>query len=104
MLTRTAEKLDVTESAYVSDTLKRILTVEPLIRNIHGIGVSKKLFREMLAQTNSAGFEILAAEIARENVSYAFELLGLELNISSMEWFMKEVLQSWGWFKIEFLH
>ncbi|MGH2640052.1 MAG: hypothetical protein ACRDF4_12350, partial [Rhabdochlamydiaceae bacterium] len=68
---------------------------------IGGIAVSKRLFREILAQTNPIAFEIVGSEVGRENISYAFELLGLDYSIDSLEWFMKEVLQAWGWFKVQ---
>jgi hypothetical protein len=77
-----------------------MLTIEPL-RVLDGIAMSKILFQEMLTLTNPVALEILASEIARKNISHAFELLDLELNLSSMECFLKEVLGLWGWFRIK---
>ena len=78
-----------------------MLSVERLIQNMDGIAISKALFQQILAQTNLAGLEIVASEIAKANISFAFDLIGLEPKLSSLDWFMKMILQRWGWFKIE---
>jgi hypothetical protein len=75
--------------------------MEPLIRNLSGIALSNSLFQEILANTNTTGLEIAACEHAKENIPYAFELLGLQLNVHSMNWYCYKVLQHGGWFKIE---
>lgn len=55
----------------------------------------------MIAQTNVACIDVLGSEIAKRNIVFTFELLGLELSASSIDWYFSKVLQSWGWFKIE---
>ena len=75
--------------------------MEPLIRTIGGIGVSRALFQEIISRTDPTSLALLGSEISRNNVPLSFELLGLELNLSSVRLFMKEVLQEIGWFKME---
>ena len=101
LLSRTVQLSETTESKYVSVALRKQLTVEPLVQNFGRITFSETLFRNLLGQTNSDGLQILATEMAKESVPFALELLGLELTLSSLEWFMREVLQRCGWFKLE---
>lgn len=101
-LSKTTQQKNVTESTYISDLLQRMLKIEPLAQNIGGIALSESLFRELIAQTNITALELMAYEDARSNVSYLFELLELEHCAESVDWFMKEVLGSWGWFRIRF--
>jgi hypothetical protein len=99
-LSKIAKNMEISESAYVSSVLERRLKVEPLVQNIEGIGLGKILFQEILAQTNPTGLELVAAEIASQNIPFIFELLELQLNVASLGWYIKEILQSWGWFKM----
>jgi hypothetical protein len=103
LLCETAKRLGVSETEYVSKMLKRDLMLEPLIQNIGGIGLSRALFQGIISRTDSNSLEILGFEIAKDNLRFAFELLGLELNFTSVIRFMKEVLQANGWFKMESL-
>lgn len=46
--------------------------------------------------------EIVASEIALEEIPLAFDLLKLDRNVSSLIWFMKEILDDvCGWFHLE---
>src|SRR5208337_1273349 len=74
---------------------------QTLIDNIDCIGLDNELCREILALANSTGIEILAAEAAKEEVPFVFELLALEPTLASLDWYMREVLQTLGWFKME---
>ena len=98
LLCETAKRLGVSETEYVSKMLKRDLILEPLIQNIGGIGLSRGLFQGIISRTDSNSLEILGFEIAKDNLRFAFELLGLELNFTSVIRFMEEVLQANGWF------
>jgi hypothetical protein len=100
-LSKTAKKLGVTESDYVSKVLRKSLTLQPLFQNFDGIGMSKALFQRIISQSDMASLEIIASEIAVGNGPFAFELLGLEINHTSMIWFLREVLQNLSWFSIE---
>jgi len=91
----------MTESDYVSKMLKRDLLLEPLLQNIDGIGMSRPLFQNILSRTDPTSLDLLGAEIAKNNVPLAFELLGLDYTLSSVNRFMEAVLQTMGWFKME---
>jgi hypothetical protein len=100
-LSRTARKLHLSESEYVSKVLRRDILVEPLLQNIGGIGVSRALFNEMISRADPTALEILAYELVRNNFPLALESLGLELNLNSISHFLKNVLEPIGWFRIE---
>ncbi len=100
-LSKNARQLEVTESEYVSNALKHKLTVEALTQNIGGIALSNDIFQGILGQVNASGMEIAAYEIAKKNTPFEFELPGLDLTVSSIEWFINEVLQNYGWFRVE---
>ncbi len=101
LLTSTTRRVKTSESAYVSSILEMRLKREPLIQNMKEITLKEELFQEILAQTNPAGLEILASEIARKDIPYTFELLGLQLSPSSVLWYFREILQDCGWFKMQ---
>lgn len=103
MLDKTTRDIGVSESSYVSSMLRNRLKVEPLVRNIGGIGLSKDTFKAVLAQTNSAGLEIAAAETAEQNIPLAFEILDLASSVASLRYIIEGILQDWGWFKVEIL-
>jgi hypothetical protein len=100
-ISKTARKLGVSESDYVSKVLSIDIMLKPLSQKIDGIAVSKILFQRIISQLNSTSLEIIASEIAQKNAPYAFELLGLELNQDSLIWFLREILQNMSWFSLE---
>ncbi len=100
-LSRTARKLRVSESEYISRALRRDILVEPLLQNIGGIGVSRALFNEMISRADPVSLEILASEIARNNFPLALESLELDFSLSSVYHFLKYVLEPIGWFRME---
>jgi hypothetical protein len=102
LLARESKKLGVSESAFVSKMLKRDLLIWPLVQNLEGIGLSRSLFQEIISRMDSISLEILGSEIARRNLPIVFDLLGWDLNLTSIFRFMKEILEAIGWFKIEF--
>ena len=93
-----ATKLRVSDNEYVARSLSRSLTIDLLLQNIDGIGVSMSLFMELIAQANPTKLEILGSEIASNNFTLALDSLHLEINPSSEVSFM-EILQTFGWFK-----
>jgi hypothetical protein len=98
-----AKSLGMTDNEYVSKVLRRDLMMDSLNRNISGIGVSKTLFREIIYRTDPNALEILASETARNNFSVALESLGWDLSLSSLNRFLKEVLETLGWFQMEMI-
>ncbi len=100
-LSRCAETRQLTETTLVSNILEEAIRFEPLVQNIGGLGLSKPVFTKILAQTNLDGLEIAAAECARENVPVIFHLLELEKTTASLDFFLKKILEGWGWFKAD---
>ncbi len=100
-LSKAARKLGISETDYISKLLLKSMTLEPMYRKIGGIGMSKSLFQRIINQLDQSTLEIIASEIAQNNAPYAFELLDLELNQTSMIWFLREVLQNLEWFTFE---
>ena len=100
-LSKTARKLRVSESEYISRALRRDILVEPLLQNIGGIGVSRALFNEMISRADPISLELLASEVVKNNFPLALESLGLEASLSSIHHFLKYVLEPIGWFRME---
>jgi hypothetical protein len=100
-LSKATEKLGVSETDYVTKVVKKSLALQPLFQNLGGIGVSRILFQRIISQVDVATLEIIGSEVAQNNAPFAFELLGMELDHSSIIQFLKEVLQNLGWFSIE---
>ena len=63
--------------------------------------MSRGLFQEILSRTNPSSLELLGSEITKNNVPLAFDLLGLDFTLDSVCYFLKEVLDSMRWFKME---
>lgn len=101
LLSKTSLRLKVTETQYVSNVLEKLLTMEPLFQNMGVMALNQRLFQRIIALADREGIEILASEIAAEEIPVVFELLGFEWSQSSLERFMKEVLEPWGWFRME---
>ncbi len=101
LLSKTSLRLNVTETEYVSKYLKKLLTMEPLFQYLGVVAMSQTLFQRIISQTNHEGIEILGSEVAEEEIPSVFELLGMGKSLSSLEDFMKGVLEPWGWFKME---
>jgi hypothetical protein len=81
--------------------LKRDLILESLIQNFDGIAVSRGLFQEILSRTDPTSLELVGSEITKNNVPLAFDLLGLDFTLDSVSYFLKEVLESMRWFRME---
>ena len=82
LLSKVTDQLNLTESEYVSNVLRKILTIEPL-RILDGIAMSKILFQEMLALTNPVALEIQAYRCScthnnyQQNCQYKLQDAGL---------------------------
>ena len=100
-LSRTSLRLNLTETQYVSNCLRKLLTMEPLFQNIGVVTMSQTLFQRIIGQIDHEGIEILGSEVAEEEIPTVFESLGMNNSLSSFEDFMKVVLEPWGWFKME---
>lgn len=101
ILSKTSRKMGMSESAYVSKVLSSCLRTEPLNQNIELMRLSSILLQRILANIDPNRFEILASEVAKEIVPFAFDLLNLHPTTSSLNYYMYEILQDWGWFKME---
>jgi len=100
-ISKTAQKLRIGENAYVSQRLSRSITSDTLLQNIDGIGISKDLFQGLISLISNSEIDLLAAKVARNNLPIALESFELDMTPSSVLWFMQEVLQTLGWFRME---
>ncbi len=102
-LSKTARNLGMSENEYVIKRLSTFIILEPLLQNMGGIWLSNPLFQEIISQLDPTPLQILASEIAINNVPLVFDLLDYDLSSASIIRFMKEILETLGWFKMETL-
>lgn len=101
MISRSAAQKRISESSYVSKQLESSLKDEVICNLDKELRLSASLFQRIICATNPSALDILACEFAKDEIPYMLELLGLELTLSSFEYFLKGYLQNWGWFQME---
>ena len=90
----------MTESAYLSEALHKLILVEPITPALDGITVEGRIFRSIVSLANEESMEILGAEIAKRDIPFVFDLLGLPATMESLVVFLNEIAgDCWHWFK-----
>ena len=100
-LSKISHQRKFSESSYVSKLLESSLKADVLFQFGEGIRLNEPLFQSIISSTNATSLEFLASEFAGEIIPYSFELLELESSLSSLEYFLCEILQECGWFKVD---
>jgi hypothetical protein len=101
LLSETCKRLNVSESAYIAETVRKQLFVEPLTPALDGIVLPREAFRSIAGLANSEAIEMQGAEVARTSVTLYLKLLHLPLEPQSLWTLLCEVMADFlHWFKV----
>lgn len=100
-LSKVTRNKGVNETTYVSRHLDIALKSDMLSRSGESITLEGELFRRIVSSSNPDDLEILGQEFASGFIPNSIEVLQLERDLLSLEVFLSEVIELWGWFRME---
>jgi hypothetical protein len=100
-LATVCKKLNITESAYLSDLLRKQLLVEPLSVAFQGMTLGRFASRFIVGFANKEAIDVLGAEVARRDIPVLLNLLDLSFDEQSLWTFIRDIAADcWKWFRI----